>query len=268
MGDFVNPALQRFLQQMGPALVVVQVQIRRLSPETFELRHVQDAMLGPESLKVLEVAELRAWAQETKEGRFRPLHASPDLRDGWRCVARTAGELELALESLYPGFLADWLAVQQGPAPVTDYYPFTQRQSGMYRLTAKASPEQAAALVRACCAPRFCLKQRLWTVPGLVPDQVAEKSIIPCLEPCAVLLEFARKRMRIAQETPVPLSLAPTEIRGLLAALDRALLAMEPSQRVADFGVPSNPRHLEHLRQKLLFTLPTSPASGAVSEEE
>jgi hypothetical protein len=269
MGKLINPALVRFLDAMGDGMVVAQVHLARQTPEGFVLRHVADAREETGELKDVAVGALRELVQKNAEGGFRPLSASPDLPRGWRCTARSAEELEQALESVYPGFLADWHAVREGTAVPTDYYPFTQRQSGMYRLTAKATPEQAGAIVQACCAPRFCLKQRLWTVPDLAPDRQEDKSLIPCLEPCALLLEFARKRMRISQETTVTLTLAATEIRGLLAAVEAALHRPDPHLRVADFNAPANSRHLEWLRQRLFSALPSSAVGAApVAERE
>lgn len=266
MGEFVNPALCRFLESFGEQTTVAQVLVVRRAEQVFELRHVMDAEVGSMELKLLPAGELRSWTQETDDGRFRPLRASPDLRRGWRCEAHGLAELEVALEGLYPGFLADWFVVQKGHPPVTDYETFTRRQTGMYRLTAKASPEQARQIVESCCAARFCLKRRLWTAPDLPADPVESKSIIPCLEPCAVLLEFARKRMRISQECAVQLDLAPTEIRGLLTALERTLAHTEPQMRVADFNAPANPRHLEYVRRKLTAALPQSSVAPAVEE--
>ena len=32
----------------------------------------------------------------------------------------------------------------------------------------------------------------MWGAANLYPEEAAEKTLIPCLEPCAVMLEFAR----------------------------------------------------------------------------
>jgi hypothetical protein len=102
----------------------------------------------------------------------------------------------LALNGLYPGALADWFAAQAPNPPVTNYRDCTARQSGMYRITAKLGDTQAAAVIGHTCDAAHCLKRRWWTVAGTEPDQAGLKSIIPCLEPCAVLLEQARKAAR------------------------------------------------------------------------
>ena len=109
-------------------------------------------------------------------------------------------ELEAALSRLYPGALADWRAARAAHPPVTHYREYASRQSGMYRITAKLRDEQVTAVIRGVCDKEHCLKRRWWTVAGLEPDPAGEKSLIPCLEPCAVLMESARRAMRSSQE--------------------------------------------------------------------
>jgi hypothetical protein len=70
----------------------------------------------------------------------------------------------------------------------------------MYRITTMLTDAQVGEVIRAVCDKGHCLKRRLWTVPGTPPDEAAAKSLIPCLEPCAVLMESARKALRAAQQ--------------------------------------------------------------------
>jgi hypothetical protein len=245
-----NPALAQFVAMLSGELVLAEVLITRVE-RRFELRHVRDRASPAEALSLIPLPELRPLAQLTAAGAFRPLKAAPNLRQGWRAVAATAEELGIALNDLYPGGLADWYAVQVGPPPVTHYRECTSRQTGMYRLTQLLSEEQAACVTAACCHPGFCLKQRLWTVASLGPDPPQEKSLIPCLEPCAVFLEFARKAMRLEQETAAPLDLTPGERSTLQCALETALRHPADLAREADFNLPSNPRRMAFLLEKL-----------------
>lgn len=251
MAELNNPALTAFCASLKDELLLAQVLVRR-QPAGFELSHFLDRDAAAGSLKLIPVEELRALANHTVTGEFRPIKAAPNLRSGWLCHAASEAELELALNQLYPGALADWFAVQQPTPPVTHYREFTARQTGMYRVTTMLTDAQAAQVTRACCAARFCLKRRLWTVPGLVPDVADAKSRIPCLEPCAVMLEFARKAMRIEQEeNKPPLTLAPSEVASILAALETALTHPPTGQREADLSAASNPRRLQLLCEKL-----------------
>lgn len=251
MAEVNNPALAAFCTAIGSELVVAQVLVRRLSAG-FELRHVGDRNASAEGLGIIPLNELRALANHTASGEFRPIKAAPSLRAGWLCRVASDAELELALNQLYPGAIPDWFAAQQPAPPVTDYREFTARQSGMYRITTMLTDAQAGQVASACCDECFCLKRRLWSVDGLAPDAANSKSLIPCLEPCAVLLEFARKAVRLEQEeNKSTLTLAPSEFASLLAALETSLSHQPIGQREADFSAADNPRRLQLLRAKL-----------------
>ena len=193
-----NTAAKAFVAQMGDELILAQVVIRRAG-SGYELQHVEDRAAAAESLRVAGLNEARALAQFTAAGEFRPLKAAPTLQRGWRMQAANDAELELALNQLYPGAVADWFAARAADPPVTGYREFTNRQSGMYRITTRLSDAEAARVISAGCAKERCLKRRSWTVAGLEPDGTGEKSVIPCLEPCAVLMELARKAVRAGQ---------------------------------------------------------------------
>ncbi|MEO6182162.1 MAG: DR2241 family protein, partial [Verrucomicrobiota bacterium] len=193
-----NPALTAFVAEIKTDLVLAQVLVRRLGNQ-FELRHVQDRECDPENLRRVGENEIRALAQFTATDAFRPLKSAPNLQTGWRLMVADEAELEFALNQIYPGAMADWFAVRFSKAAPTNYREFANRQSGMYRITTMLSDEQAGFVVRACCDQKFCLKQRLWSLDGLAADSAEEKSLIPCLEPCAILVESARKAVRLDQ---------------------------------------------------------------------
>jgi hypothetical protein len=194
--EFRNPAVEAFVGWLGAEKILGEVLIQSIETR-FELRHVADKKTT--DLKPISIPALRSMAQVTSTGEFRPLKSAPTLQTGWKAQAKTAAELELALNSLYPGAIADWFALRNGSVHPTNYREFTNRQTGMYRITQMLSEAQASRVIRACCDARFCLKCRFWTVESLAPDAPAEKSEIPCLEPCAILLESARKSVRTEQ---------------------------------------------------------------------
>jgi hypothetical protein len=244
-----NPALKTFISQLGEELLLAQVVMRRTG-RGYELRHESDSRRSPQDLRLTPVSRLRELAQDTAAGAFRPLKSAPNLQRGWRVVAENDDELETALQALYPGAVADWFAARLQPPPVTHYREFTERQTGMYRVTTMLTDGQAAQMARACCHHRFCLKRRLWTVGELPPDASGEKSVIPCLEPCAILLEFARKALRIEQENEGALA-ASGNLESLQLALEVALNAPSSGEREADFNSPNNPRRLQLAIEKL-----------------
>jgi hypothetical protein len=245
-----NPALDAFLAVLPESLEFAQVLVTR-RPHAFELRHVADRAQSDSSLEILTIDALRALANYTSGGAFRPLKSAPTLRSGWRTLAHTPAELEVALEHLYPGALADWFAVQEGKATGAAYRDFVDRQTGMYRITQMLSDEQVADLAGAGCQAGVCLKRRLWHGPLLKADAADGKSLVPCLEPCAIVLEFARKSMRLEQEEQVAIKVAAGDLQTLLAAVESALATPQNDAREADFSVPTNPRRL--CRTKILL---------------
>ena len=199
MSSFENPALKAFVAQMGTELTLAQVLIQRRNTG-YELRHIDDRNAPADSLRLLPLPEARSLAQTNAAGEFRPLKSSPDLRRGWRLSLVNDAELEAALNQLYPGALADWFAAQAANPPVTNYREYTCRQSGMYRITTMLTDEQVAEVISVVCDKCRCLKRRLWTVAGTPADEPGAKSLIPCLEPCAVLMESARQGLRASQQ--------------------------------------------------------------------
>jgi hypothetical protein len=195
MSAFVNPGLAAFLTLLGRELIFAQVMVRRQGAG-YELCHIDDRDSDAGLLEIIPLDQVRRLAQFTAGGTFRPLKSAPDLRRGWRITLRSDVELEAVLNQLYPGAIADWWAAQEETPLVTHYREFTNRQTGMYRITQKLTDAQAASVIGTACHKSLCLKRRLWTITGLASDSASEKSLIPCLEPCAMLLEFARKAGR------------------------------------------------------------------------
>lgn len=247
-----NPAIQAFIAEVADRLSLGQVLLRPLSGG-FELRHEDDRDIPDGELTAVSPGDLRELASHDDRGRFRPLKSASTLQRGWRCRARNADELEAALDNLYPGAVADWFAARNEPPPITHYRDFTNRQTGMYRASQLLSDEQAALAIRAQCDSGSCLKTRLWTVGGLDPgNSEAGASHLVCLEPCALMLEFARKAARMLQVEPVALELAPDDIATLKHALQTALEQPLPADsRVADFSAPDNPTRMQLTLNKL-----------------
>ncbi|MFN7140445.1 MAG: DR2241 family protein, partial [Limisphaerales bacterium] len=241
---------EAFTAEIKESLVLAQVLISR-QQAGYELRHVQDRTSPCSDLRAIDFKELRQLVDFTAAGGFRPLKSAPNLRSGWTLLAGNDADLEFALNQLYPNAVADWFAVKKGQPAITHYPAFTARQTGMYRITTMLNDTQAGEVIRACCHKNFCLKQRLWTVEGLPEDPSTEKSVIPCLEPCALLLEFARKGMRIEQEEKITMSLSPSDLASMKAALELGLRQPRTDIREADFGAEKNPRRLQLALEKL-----------------
>jgi hypothetical protein len=243
-----NPAIDAFIRGIQPEKVWGEILIR-CSGSDFTLRHASDCDRPSSELKAISLFDARKLATFTAAEKFRPLRAAPDLPNGWILACSGSVELWRALQEFYPGSIPDWFAVQNGAVPA-NYREFTDRQSGMYRITQLLEDVQAANVTRAACHPRFCLKQRLWTVPGLEADSPAGKSEIPCLEPCAVLLELARKATRIEQEDKLSVQFSRSELESFLAAAEIAMKNSAAAEKIGDVGASTNPRRLQLLLEK------------------
>lgn len=250
MAALPNPALDAFASSFEREIVLAEVLIVRRG-SGFELRHRSDRDVSVGSLQTVPAAELRALAQLTAAGEFRPNKTAPNLRQGWITHVTSPDELESALRQLYPGALADWFAAQQPAPPVTHFREFVGRQTGLYQAVRSLSDESAVEVIHAGCDARFCLRRRLWTVPNLDPDAVGTKSLVPCLEPCALLLDLARHAQRLAEARVVNLPLAKAELETLLHALDTAVGHPAGSVREGESAAPDNPRRIALLRERL-----------------
>lgn len=181
----------------------------------YELRHRADVGQPPETLTRHDDPEAAAGlAINDDAGAYRPLKTAPNLRRGWRLVVADAAGLRRALEGFYPGRAGAWRTFQTGGSVETTSLRETlNRQTGMYRVTGKLTPEQADALVgRFCRSDGGCLRTILWrrdpagTVASThlpaekfdpAHDQTGrgEPGVIPllCQEACNLLVAEARK---------------------------------------------------------------------------
>ena len=95
---------------------------------------------------------------------YRPLKTAPNLRRGWRLDRAGRGGAAAGAGSVLPG--DDSVRggrFESGRLVVTPLRETLARQSGMYRVTAKITDEQADALVgRFCRSDGGCLRTILW----------------------------------------------------------------------------------------------------------
>ena len=259
MADFENPAMAAFATWLAPEKIFGDILIRSIGQD-FTLCHAADASIAAGSLQVCGIDGLRTLAANTVGGEFRPLKTAPNLRRGWLTHAHGLSELEMALDHLYPGAVADWYAVNAGDPPITNFRTFVDRQTGMYRTAAMLSDANAAEAIRASCDSRVCVRRRLWTIDGLEQDPAGLKSVIPCLEPCALALELSRRAMRLEQDEKVTVRISIGDLATLAASLDLALAHPSPGVREGDSGHPANPRRILLLKEKLLPYLPLPKA--------
>ena len=261
MTPFVSPAAAAFWERipLDSSLIFGPLALTK-QPAGIDLRHRDDAGSDASSLRSITSTDLRSLSQVDALGRFRPNKASPNLVRGWFHTAPDAPALDAALDAMLPGGLADWYAVQSGSAPPISWQNYADRQTGMYRNVAAMNEPEAEEVARAGCHPRCCTRQRLWTVGERPPETLMEKSAVPCLEPCALLLELARRAQRShATEERSTVILTQSELAILDSLFNWALDHPDASLREGDLSSAGNPRRILLLREKLLPWLPTKP---------
>ncbi len=251
MNDLGSKACEAWLSEHGEGLPWGQV-VAHPCPNGWELRHVADAGRDAAGLQALPPGALREWADTADDGLFRPLKSAPTLRRGWRCLVSSHDDLELALGGVYPGGLGDWWAVRTGQGGPTSFREFMGRQTGVYRGVRGLADEAARAVVRACCHAGSCIKDRRWAVEGMVDGEPGGHGSIPCLEPCALVLEAARTMARMASLERTSVALSGEDLAVLRAALERAsALRPPPGTREAELSAPDNPRRMKLLLEWL-----------------
>ena len=133
-------------------------------PDGYELRHRRDTHRPVDELEFHGDPEDAAQiALYDDAGAYRPLKSAPNLRHGWRLVAADERALRLALDLLYPARLGAGRAYRDGQLGTTSLRETLGRQTGMYRVAAKLTDEQADGLVgRFCRSDGGCLRTILW----------------------------------------------------------------------------------------------------------
>jgi sirohydrochlorin cobaltochelatase len=194
-------------------LVIGQVAISRLGDSVYELQHRSDAAETEFGLVQTTPEGARRIARADSSGAYRPLKGAPNLVRGWKLRLASSADALRALDYLYPGAFATWVKREDVcPVPLRETLA---RQTGMYRVTQKASYEQANKLIgRFCASCTGCVRTVLWEiVPGrpitsLSPakcdpavDQAGDRTdVIPflCVEACNLLVAELRKIVKSA----------------------------------------------------------------------
>ena len=128
----------------------------------FVVSHRDDAALN-QAQTYREAEDAIEIAKYDDAGNYRPLKTAPNLRRGWRLQLATLEELRRALDYFYPGRLAVFAAWKRDDLQTTSLRETLDRQSGMYRVAAKASDQQINDLVADFCrSDTGCLRTILW----------------------------------------------------------------------------------------------------------
>lgn len=180
-----------------------QVLIQPEEAGGYSLRHWEDAHRAD-----LQPGAALALARDDDQENYRPLKTAPNLRRGWVLTVEDLPALRLALDAFYPGRLGAFFLWQSGALPATPLRETLGRQTGMYRIAARLTDEQAAPLIgRLCRSDGGCLRTILWRlqspdeppIAALPPEKFdpahGGQSAIPllCQEACNLLVAEARE---------------------------------------------------------------------------
>jgi sirohydrochlorin cobaltochelatase len=139
-----------------------QILITKRERIGFVLSHRDDASLNHlqthrDAESAIEIAKY------DDAGNYRPLKTAPNLRHNWRLELGTVEEVRRALDYFYPSRLTVYAAWKTGSLKTTALRETLDRQSGMYRVTAKISDSQINNLVADFCrSDSGCLRTILW----------------------------------------------------------------------------------------------------------
>jgi sirohydrochlorin cobaltochelatase len=191
-----------------------QISIEAKDEGTFSLTHRDDAP-RIDLVPYTQADNAAQLARFDDAGEYRPLKTAPNLRHGWRLALPDRSALGIALDLFYPGRIAAFLVWGTGSLATTPLRETFQRQTGMYRLAAKISDEEANTLVgNFCRSDGGCLRTILWKrdrngtlASTFLPAEKFEPAhdqtglshaIIPllCQEACNLLVAEARKRVK------------------------------------------------------------------------
>src|SRR5437867_5022451 len=217
-------SIERVLQAaLAAPFYFGQILIQKTSTGGFVLSHREDE--GRNDLQTFRSTEDAIdIAKYDDAGNYRPLKTAPNLRRGWRLELATLAELKCALDYFYSGRLDVFVAWKSGQLHTTPLRQTLDRQSGMYRIAAKISDEQADRVVGDFCrSDGGCLRTILWkrdqhsTIPstklplkkfdpaydqikalGRPESTTPATATIPllCQEPCNLLVAECRKAVK------------------------------------------------------------------------
>jgi sirohydrochlorin cobaltochelatase len=161
MADPVEKLLETVCNDFR-SFCVGEILVRKTSTGRFALSHRDEK--ATDQLKTFRSAQdAIEIAKHDDVGNYRPLKTAPNLRHGWQLEIETLEDLRQALDYFYPGRLAVFAAWKSDKLKTTPLRETLDRQSGMYRVTAKISDSQINDLVADFCRSNGgCLRTILW----------------------------------------------------------------------------------------------------------
>ncbi len=221
---------------------------------SYEIRHVDDRDAPTEVLDgYTDPLDARPLAKYDDDGRYRPLSTAPTLRTGWAFEGLDAAELLRAVDFFYPATIANWHRERTGTLDVTHWAEATDRQTGIYAVTAELDGRAVDWVAEACCVDSQCLKRRQWDEHADRPLSVPRgDSPFPCREPCSLVIAAARTwaLLEREEERTYAVRLTPSEKEQVGELLEAVAEGTVGDVREADVGAAANRYRARYLRAK------------------
>jgi sirohydrochlorin cobaltochelatase len=193
----ITGELWRFLERVPPPWKMGEVIIRPTpGGGSYHVLHLDDLELDPATLRILPSPEhLREMIRHDSHGNFRPLRAAPNLPRGWLVHAPYLETLQMALDYIYPGELANWSLWLQTALPITPWQETAGRQSGRFHIVNEIDEPALQELTAQVCQPG-CLKQKLWPATAQRLNAPLDEIPLICPEACNYFVSKAREKLK------------------------------------------------------------------------
>lgn len=152
-------------------------------------------------------------------GRYRPLAGARSLPHGWQASCATSAELAAVVDEIYPLALAHLEQWREGTLRIVPFADALSRQTARYAVSNELSPAGRDAAADSLCG--CCVKQPLWRSPSDPAPFDAPLQVIPCPEPCSVLVSLCREAALWEKKMP-------------------PATPIDPAASFADFEAPGN----------------------------
>ena len=190
----------------------------------FVLYHRDD--VGRNDLTLYELDHAFEIAKFDDAANYRALKTAPNLRHGWKILARDVSQLGQVIDAIYPGRIAVLRAFESQRLVTTSLRDTLNRQSGMYRVAAKISDEQINELVgNFCRSDGGCLRTILWKRDA--GDKIASSRLPPEKFDPAVDQYVSAQKPRPTTAATVSLPLLCQEACNLLVSACRDAVKRE-----------------------------------------
>ena len=192
----INGELYRLMERASPPWKIGELVIRPTGGGSFHVLHHNDLGVDPATLRILPSPEdLRELIRLDRDGQFRPLRAAPNLPRGWLIHAPNLETLQLALDYLYPGVLANWAMWLRMDLPVTPWTETAARQTGRFHVVHELDENGVHEIISKLCA-HGCLKQRLWPTMSQALHAPLDEIPLICTEACNYFVSKAREKLK------------------------------------------------------------------------